>query len=157
MRKVLKVLIPTLVLISTAGWRAESKPAFDIKTLGDREHEDFVFIRVKYRCRLKTAQDVELRVYALLGRGRKEKVASGGVKLAEVERGYHLQTFMITPSHTTSYGTPRKLRVEIWYNDRLAASKTKPRIKQKWWERETMGIIVQSDDKIEKLMRDDRE
>ena len=157
MKRIVKVLIPTLVLVSIASWRADSKPAFDVKTLADREHEDFVFIRVKYRCSLKTAQDVELRVYALLGRGKKEKAASGSVKLAEIERGYHLQTFMMTPSHTARYGTPRKLRVEIWYNDRLAASKTKPRIKEKWWKRETMDIIVQSDDRIEKLMRDYRE
>ena len=154
MRKVLKVLIPVLMLVFIASWRGESKPAFKVMALGDSEKEDFVFIRMKYRCSLKTAQDVELRVYALLGRGSKKKAASGSIKLAKVERGYHTQTFMITPSLTTSYGTPRKLHVEIWYNDRLAADKTKPRMKEKWWEEETMNIIVPSDDKIEKLVRD---
>jgi hypothetical protein len=157
MRKILRIVTLVLVLISAAGWRAESKPAFDVKTLGDKEYEDFVFIKVKYRCHLKTAQDVELKIYALLGSGSKKKVASGNIKLAKVEKGYHLQTFMITPSHTANYGTPRKLRVEIWYKDRLAASKTKPGTKKKWWEEETMNIIVQSDDKIEKLMRDYKE
>ncbi len=146
--------MPVLVLVSVAGMQGESKPAFDVKALTDREDEDFVFIKTKYRCNLKTAKNVELKIYALLGRGSKKKTASGSIKLAKVERGYHSQTFMITPSLTTSYGTPRKLHVEIWYKDRLTASRTKPSTKEKWWEGKTMDIIVRSDDKIEKLMRD---
>ena len=144
-----------LVVCSTAGY-AKSRAYFDIKSLQCSEKKSFAFIKIKYKCNIKLAENAELKVYALLKKGRQETVTLETFKLSNVEKGSHEKQFMITASDTKTYGKARKLRVEIWYKDRLTARKTKPRPKEEWWKEEPVtGIIVRADKEIIKLLKKD--
>ena len=134
---------------------AKYKASFKVTSIQDRHKKSFAFIEVRYKCNLKRAKSAELKIYVLLKKGRKETVAWGTFNLSDVEKGTHRETFMITPKYTDKYGTPRKFRAEIFYKDRLIASKTKPGAKKKkWWEEEDVtGIIVPSDREIEKSLK----
>ena len=155
LRKFVKVLVGILLLgfvLDKAGETA--KQYFDIKSIQSRVKKDFAFIQVKYKCNLKSVENAELRIYSLLKKGSREKVAFGKFDLNEIEKGYYKETFMISASYVKEYGKPRKFRVEIWYKDRLRATKTKPGAKKKWWEKDSMNIITRSDKQLEKLLRD---
>lgn len=154
-RKILKVVVGGLLFCSVPYGSGETKPSLEIRSVQSSVKKDFVFIEVKYKCNLKRIRDVELKIYALLKKGREEKIASGSFRLIEVEKGTDKKHFMIMSDYVKEYGKPRGVRVEMWHEDRILISETKPRPKEKWWKGETINIIVRSDEKVEKLLREE--
>ncbi len=155
MKKIVNLLIVVILLgFVLDGTGETAKAYFDIRSIQSRTRKDFVFIEVKYKCNIKKIENVELKIYAFLKKGSYEKVASGSFNLGEVEKGRHKEIFTLLPSHIDEYGKPRKFRAEMWYKDRIHASKTKPDSRKKWWETDAVNIIIRSDEKLEKLLRD---
>ena len=157
--KLFKIVVLITLLFCSIYSDAKQKASFKVTSIQDRQKRSFAFIEVRYECNVKKAKSAELKIYVLLKKGRKETVALATFNLSDVEKGTHRETFMITPKYTDKYGTPRKFRAEIWYKDRLTASRTKPGVKKKkWWKKEDItGIIVPSDSEIEKLLKKDKE
>ncbi len=161
MKKVFGVVIAVILLGFILDKGVESaKPYFEIRSIGSRLEKKFAFIRIKYRCNLTKAKTADLKIYALLKKGRDEKIASGTFSFNEIEKGSHKEVFMISSIYIREHGSPRALRAEIWYQDKLYTTKTKPpsSIKKKWWEKDTedmMNIITRSDKELEKLLRDE--
>ncbi len=161
MKKVLGVVIAVILLGFVLDKSVEpARPYFDIRSIGSTLQKDFAFIDLKYTCNIKKVERAELKIYALLKKGRDEKLASGTFTLNEIEKGSHKEAFMIMASHIKQHGGPRALRAEIWYRDKLYATKTKPSssIKKKWWKKDTedmMNIITRSDKQLRKLLRDE--
>ncbi len=153
--KLFRIVVLITLLFCSIHSDAKQKSSFKVTSIQDRHKKSFAFIEVKYKCNVKKAKSAELKIYVLLKKGRKETVALETFNLSDVEKGTHRETFMITPKYTDKYGTPRKFRAEIWYKDRLIASKTKPGAKKKkWWEKKDIaGIILPSDREIEKLLK----
>ena len=155
MKKIVNLLVVAILLgfiLDRVGESAETY--FKIRSIQSRTRKDFAFIEVKYKCNVKKIENVELKIYAFLKKGSHEKVASGSVNLSEIEKGTHKEIFLLLPKHIDEYGTPRKFRAEIWYKDRIHASRTKPGSKEKWWEKDAVNIIIRSDEELEKLLRD---
>ncbi len=158
MKKAFSVVIAGIVLgfILDKGV-ASAKPYFDIRSIGSSVDKDFAFIKIRYRCNLRKVKTAELKIYGLLKKGRDETVVLGTFSLNEIEKGRHKETFMIYPAYIKEHGSPRALRAEIWYKDKIRATKTKPpsSLKRKWWKKDAINIIKQSDKDIERLIRDD--
>ena len=156
MKKFVNLLIVVVLVGFVLDKAAESAKAyFEIRSVQTKVKKKFAFIEVKYKCNLKKAKNVELKVYAFHKKGGVEKVTSGKFIVNEVEKGTDKELFMIGAGYVKEYGSPRKIRVEIWYKDKLRASKTKPGAKKKWWKKDTMNVIVRTDIELQRLLRDD--
>ncbi len=158
MKKVLGVVIAVILLGFILDKGVESaKSYFDIRSIGSSVRKNFAFIHVKYKCNIKKVETVELKIYALLKKGRDEKLVLGTFSLNEIDKGRHKEAFMISPTYIREYGRPRALRAEIWYQDKIYATETNPHssLKQKWWKKDAINIIKQSDKEIERLLREE--
>ncbi len=161
MKKTFSLMIAAIVLSLIPGkvgepakaYSGTTKAYFDIKSMQSTVKKDYAFIQVKYKCNLKHVEAAELKLYVLLKKGSQKKLASGTFSLKDVEKGRYKEKFMIKASYIREYGRPRYLRAEIWYKDRIRAGKTKPRPKEKWWEKKAMSIITRSDEDLERLLR----
>ena len=154
------VVILLLSLIGTS--YGKSKDSFKINPISDYQKRGIVFIHVKYKCSLKTAENITLKIYALLKKSRKKQtVAYGTFNFPEVDKGYTEEIFMINSRDTKNYGSPKKYHAEIWYKDKLAAEKSKPsKVKNEWWKKDEkekdkklLNIIARSDWELERQVR----
>ncbi len=157
MKKFISVMIGVILLGFILEKGVESaKPYFDIRSVQSRVIEHYGFIDVKYKSNIRNVKTAELKIYGLLKKGRDETLISGTFTLNEIEKGRHEENFMIDPVYIREHGRPRALRAEIWYRDKIYASKTKPKssLRDKWWKKDAINIIKQSDKEIERLLRD---
>ena len=131
---------------------------FSISSLSKKEkrvkRDRYLLLTAVYRSRPKKASDVKVKFYTLLKKGSKEILAEGSQSFLEVEKGKHEVIMVITDSHLKSYGSVKKIRVEIWYDEKLVASETKPSLgkKKKWWEKREAKNIIEPGEEIMKLI-----
>ncbi len=140
----------------------KSKDSFKIKSISDYQKRSIIFIHVKYKCGLKSAENITIKIYAFLKKSKKNKtVACGTFNFPDVNKGYTEEIFMINSSDTKNYGSPKKYHAEIWYKDKLAAEKSKStKDGDKWWKKDEKekdekfrNIIVRGDWELERQVR----
>ena len=158
MRVFVKIWIVILLLSLIGTSYGKSKDSFKVKSITDYQKRNIVFIHVKYKCSLKTAENITLKIYALLKKSKKETATCGTLSFPEVKKGFAEEIFMINSTDTRRYGSPKKYHAEIWYKDKLAAEKSKPsKNKTKWWEekndKKPLNIIVRGDAEVERQFK----
>ncbi len=139
---------------------------FNISSLSKRTKEGYCFIYVKYKAKGRKAEDVQLRVYALLGSGKGQSLARINIG-GRIERGYTEEIVYVSPGDLKSKGAPKKLRAEVWCKEGgefvLVCLKTKPKWhkgEEKWWLGDTYQSVVKKGGKdildlIEKMESED--
>lgn len=128
--------------------------------------EDYLFLTAVYKSRPKEVSDVEVKFYVLLKKTSEETLAVGSQSFSEVKKGKHKVIMVIKPpeesSDVKSYGRVKKMRVEVWYDEELVASKTKPQSskrkmkkkKYRWWEQGDEENILEPGEDLLKLIKE---
>ena len=157
------VLILAILLVSRTFGAEDFRISSLSKGKKSAAGEEYLFLTTVYRSRSKEASDVEVKFYALLKKGSTETLTVGSQSFSEVKKGRHEVIMVIKPSHLKSYGMVKKMRVEVWHDEELVASKTKPSLgkkkkkKERWWEEgEEKNIIEPGQDIINLIEEIDR-
>jgi hypothetical protein len=86
------------------------------------------------------ADDVTLKYYVLMGKGRETKLFTGEATYVNVARGTrHVSALFINPNTVERYGQGRveTVAVELLYKGRLIDRASEPPTQTRWWERYT--------------------
>ena len=95
-------------------------------------------IEVQYESQPDWADDVQLKVYVLLGTGRDAKMFVGDVTHVDVQRGtQHYAGFFLHPNTLRRYGggQVQAVAVQLFYQNRLLDQASDPTTQERWWER----------------------
>ncbi len=155
--KWITVIILTNFLLSQAFGREEFYIASMLKEQKRATGDIYLFLKTVYKSNPREVSDVEVKFYALLKKGSKETLAEGSRTFSGVKKGRHEVIMVIKPSYFKSYGRVNKMRVEIWSDEELMASKTKPSLgkkKKAWWEEGERKSIIEPGQDIIKLIKE---
>ena len=162
MNRLKKITGLFLLLFSLTAWVQEQAEAgkkeddFSFKQVTTSKKKRYLLIKAKFKTTLKEAKEIKIKFYAQ----KKKKTAVGEKTKYDLKKNrIYLETGVIIPADLKIMkGTPAKYRVEIWYEDELAASITKPKSseKEKWWEAEEVMSLIKTDTdvKIKRIIRD---
>ena len=83
------------------------------------------------------ADDVTLKYYVLVGKGREARLFGGEVTYINVQKGQrHLSAMFMHPNTVERYGRGRveSVHVEVWYKGQRVDQETTPPTNVRWWE-----------------------
>jgi hypothetical protein len=97
-------------------------------------------IEVQYESQPDWSDDVQLKVYVLLGTGRDARMFVGDVTHVDVQKGtQHYAGFFIHPNTLKRYGAGQvqAVAVQLFYQNRLQDMASDPPSQERWWEKYT--------------------
>ncbi len=108
-----------------------------LANMGTSRNKGWGVITVRYATAPLWIDDVNLRLYALLGTAREPVLLSGNTSYFAVPKGEaHMAYSFIHPNITTRYGEVQRVRAELWYNGVLEHSYEWPeKSSVEWWNR----------------------
>lgn len=83
------------------------------------------------------ADDVTLKYYVLMGRGRQARMFGGEVTYINVQQGqHHMSAMFMHPNTVERYGqgNVEAVHVELWYQGTLMDQANQPAVNVAWWE-----------------------
>ncbi len=93
-------------------------------------------VEVQFDSRPEWADDVTLKYFVLLERGRNQRLFAGEVNHVNVERGTHYSAMFMHPNAVKRFGDGRALAVavQLFHQNRLVDQRSEPPHRDRWWE-----------------------
>lgn len=94
-------------------------------------------IEVQFESDADWADDVQLKFYVLVGKGREAKLFVGDVTHINVAKGsQHYSAMFMQPNSLKRFGAGQieAVGVQLFYENRLIASESEPPANRRWWE-----------------------
>ena len=101
--------------------------------------QNWLRVETQFQSQPDWADDVTLKYYVLVGKGRDAKLLIGEVTHINVARGSHYSAMFIHPNTLERYGRGQveAVAVQLRHQGRLIDQKSKPDVADRWWERYT--------------------
>lgn len=97
-------------------------------------------IEVEFSCDLEWADDVQVKYYVLMGKGRDAKLFAGELNHNNVPKGSrHFSGMFLHPSTVQRFGqgSVERIAALLFYQNRLIATRSEPSSRDRWWEQLT--------------------
>ena len=121
---------------------SEKKSSLTVERLQDTKLARNTYLPVKIRYTGREDLDqIEVRVYVLLVKGKKSAVIKGARSLSEITRGRVDVTGHLPKRYEKQFGRVRAKRAEVWHKGRMRHALTNPKPKKgdTWWKEDADG------------------
>ncbi len=108
-----------------------------VGTTGSTLAKKWLRIETEFDTLPEWADDVTLKYYVLMGRGRDARMFGGEVTYINIEKGQrHMSAMFMHPNTVERYGqgNVEAVHVELWYQGRLMDQDNTPIANIRWWE-----------------------
>jgi len=110
-------------------------------------NKPWVRIEVEFESKLEWADDVQLRYYVLMGKGKEAKLFVGEMTLVNVAKGSkHYAAMFLHPNTLDRFGrgSVEGIAVELRYGGQLMDTRSDPKTGKAWWNdfRPTQGFLL---------------
>lgn len=95
-------------------------------------------IEVQFSSDPEWADDVQLKYYVLIGRGREQRLLYGEVTHVNVAKGsQHYSAMFMHPNTLKRYGAGQveAVAVQLFHQNRLVDQESDPKTRERWWEK----------------------
>jgi|YelNatPaOPRAMG01_1025707.scaffolds.fasta_scaffold54739_2 hypothetical protein len=108
-------------------------------------NKDWVRIEVRYETRAEWLDEVTVKFFASVGKGRAEQVLAGELTHVNLARGTHYSAMFLHPNVVQRFGDGQvnAVAVQIYSQNKLVAQRGEPGLRPRWWENaKTVGGLL---------------